>query len=96
MSEQRTQQKLQTFRGTIENVQSKDTRSGLAMVVFEVNGYAFKAFGSQAAAVQQLSGQYAEITAKHNTFMGKDEYAVVTIAGEVNGHPVTASDTRRR
>jgi hypothetical protein len=96
MMEQDRQQKLQTFRGTIANVQSKDTRSGLAMVVFEVNGYAFKAFGSQAAAVQQLSGQYAEITAKHNTFRGKDEYAVVTIAGEVGGRPVIASDTSKR
>ncbi len=64
MNEQSTQQKSQTFRGTIENAHSKDTRTGLAMVVFKVNGYAFKAFGDQAAAVQQLEGQHAEITAK--------------------------------
>ena len=39
MNEQNTQQKSQTFRGTIENVQSKNTRSGLAMVIFKMNGY---------------------------------------------------------
>jgi hypothetical protein len=65
MNGQKTQQKSQTFRGTIENVQSKDTRSGLAMVVFKVNGYGFKAFGDQAAAVQQLDGQHAEIKAQY-------------------------------
>jgi hypothetical protein len=95
MSEQKAQQNAQTFRGKIENVHSKNTRSGLAMVVFTVNGYAFKAFGVQAEAVQQLDGQNAEIMAKHNTFKGKDEYAVVTIAGEVWGKQVTASDTSR-
>ena len=95
MSEQKTHQKLQTFRGKIENVESKNTRSGLAMVVFKVNGYAFKAFGSQAEAVRQFDGQHAEITAKHNTYLGKDEYAFVTISGEIDGHPVAASDTSR-
>ena len=95
MPHQKTQQKLQTFRGKIENVQSKNTRSGLAMVVFTVDGYAFKAFGDQAKAAQQLNDHHADITAKHNTYMGKDEYAVVTIAGEVGGHPVTTSDTSR-
>jgi hypothetical protein len=95
MSEHRTQQKLQTFRGNIENVQSKSTRSGLQMVVFTVNGYAFKAFGNQAEAVQRLNGRQAEITGKHNTFQGKDEYAVVTIAGEADGQRVSTSDTSR-
>jgi hypothetical protein len=95
MSENKTQQRAQSFRGTIENVQSKNTRSGLAMVVFTVNGYAFKAFGAQAEAAQQLEGEHIEITAKHNTFRGKDEYAVVTIAGEIDGQRVKASDTRR-
>jgi len=93
MSEQEAQQNAQTFRGKIENVHSKNTRSGLAMVVFTVNGYAFKAFGVQAEAVRQLEGQNAEIMAKHNTFQGKDEYAVVTIAGEVGGQRVSASNT---
>jgi hypothetical protein len=95
MSEQKTQQKLQTFRGKIENVESKNTCSGLAMVVFKVNGYAFKAFGYQAQTVRQFDGQHAKITAKHNTYMGKDEYAVVTISGEIDGHPVAASDASR-
>jgi hypothetical protein len=95
MSEQKTQQKLQTFRGKIENVESKNTRSGLAMVVFKVNGYPSKAFGNQAEAVQQLEGHHAEITARHNTYKGKDEYAVVTIAGEIGGRQVAVTDTSR-
>ena len=79
MSKKRRKQKLLTFRGTIENVKPKNTRSGLSMVVFAVNSYPFKAFGSQAETVKHLDGHYAEITATHNTFKGKDEYAVASI-----------------
>jgi hypothetical protein len=89
------EQKTQTFRGTVENVKNVNTRSGRKMITFEMAGYPFKAFGEQADAIEQVEGQHVEITAKHNTFHGKDEYAVVTIAGEIEGQRVKASDTRR-
>jgi hypothetical protein len=73
------EQKTQTFRGTVENVKNVNTRSGRKMITFEMTGYPFKAFGEQAEAIEQVEGQHVEITAKHNTFRGKDEYAVVTI-----------------
>jgi hypothetical protein len=89
------EQKMQTFRGAIQNVKNVNTRSGRKMITFEMAGYPFKAFGEQAEAIEQVEGQHVEITAKHNTFHGKDEYAVVTIAGEIDGQRVKASDTRR-
>ena len=89
------EQKAQTFRGAIQNVKNVNTRSGRKMITFEMTGYPFKAFGEQAEAVGQLEGEHVEITARHNTFHGKDEYAVVTIAGEIDGQRVKASDTRR-
>jgi hypothetical protein len=88
-------QKTQTFRGTVENVKNVNTRSGRKMITFGLGGYPFKAFGEQAEAVEQLEGEHIEIIANHNTFHGKDEYAVVTIAGEIDGQRVKASDTRR-
>ncbi len=87
-------QETQTFRGEIKNVKNVSTRSGRKMITFEVDGYHFKAFGDQADAVERLQSAHAEIAAKHNTFHGKDEYAVVTVAGEVGGHRIQASDTR--
>jgi hypothetical protein len=87
------EQKTQTFRGAIQNVKNVNTRSGRKMITFEMTGCPFKAFGEQAEAVEQLEGEHVEITAKHNTFHGKDEYAVVTIAGGIDGQRVTGSDT---
>jgi len=89
------EQKTQTFRGTVENVKNVNTRSGRKMITFKMAAYPFKAFGEQADAIKQIEGQHVEITAKHNTFHGKDEYAVVTIANEIDGQRVKASDTRR-
>jgi hypothetical protein len=89
------EQKTQTFRGTVESVKNVNTRSGRKMITFEIASYPFKAFGEQAGAIEQIEGQHVEITAKHNTFHGKDEYAVVTIAGEVHGQRVAATDTSR-
>jgi hypothetical protein len=86
------EEKKQTFRGAIQNVKNVNTRSGRKMITFEMTGYPFKAFGEQAEAIEKVEGQHVEITAKHNTFHGKDEYAVVTIAGEVDGQRVKASD----
>jgi len=88
------EQKTQTFRGAIQNVKNVNTRSGRKMITFEMTGCLFKAFGEQAEAVEQLEGEHVEITAKHNTFHGKDEYAVVTIAGQIDGQRVKALDTR--
>ena len=88
------EQKTQTFRGAIQNVKNVETRSGRKMITFEMTGYFFKAFGEQADAIEQVEGQHVEITAKHNTFHGKDEYAVVSIAGEIDGQRIKASDTR--
>jgi hypothetical protein len=82
-------QSVQTFRGEIRNFTNVNTRTGTKMVRFEVNSYPFKAFGRQAEAIEHLAGLHAEITATHNTFRGKDEYAVVTVAGEIGGHIVT-------
>ncbi len=89
------EQKTQTFRGAIQNVKNVNTRSGRKMITFEISGYPFKAFGEQAAAVEQLESEHAEVTAKHNTFQGRDEYAVVTIAGDTSGQRVEATDIPR-
>jgi hypothetical protein len=89
------EQKTQTFRGAIQNVKNVNTRSGRKMITFKMTGYPFKAFGEQAEAIEQVEGQHLEITAKHNTFHGKDEYAVVTIVGEIDGQRVKSSDTPR-
>lgn len=91
MSEQQTQ----TFRGVIEKVRNVNTRTGRKMITFEVGEYSFKAFGEHAAAAEQLERKHVEIVAKHNTFKGKHEYAVVMIADEMGGQWVKATDTRR-
>lgn len=88
-------QKTQTFRGAIQTVKNVNTRSGRKMITFGVGAYPFKAFGEQAEAVERLEGEHVEITAKHNTFHGKDEYAVVTIASEIDGQRVNASGIPR-
>jgi len=89
------EQKTQTFRGTVENVKNVNTRSGRKMITFSVGGYPFKAFGEQAEAVEQLEAEHVEITAKHNTFHGRDEYAVVSIAGEMGDEQIKTTCTGR-
>jgi hypothetical protein len=84
----------ETISGIVADLKVIPTRSGRNMVTFVIGDQCCKAFGDVAAALQTLTEEQVQITAKRGSYRGKPEYAVVGVKGTVDGRPVTVSDTR--
>src|ERR1700730_16948688 len=82
------------FNGRIVGVKTVPTQTGRTMVVFTLSGKKCKAFGEAANLCAKLDGEEIHIEAKEGSFRGEKEFAVVSVNATVNGHDISAQDTR--
>jgi hypothetical protein len=82
----------EVITGIVSELKVINTRTGTNMVTFVLGGKRCKAFGDMAATLQTSNDEQVEITARRGTYLGKPEYAVVSVKATVEGRNVSVSD----
>jgi hypothetical protein len=78
--------------GVVADLKVIPTRTGKSMVMFTVDRRNVKAFGDNAAALQSLNGEQVTLEVKRGSYMGKEEYAVISVAGRSASTNATPND----
>lgn len=77
--QEKTEMNTEMISGAVADLRVIPTHSGKNMVTFTLGGKSCKAFGDNAANLQNLNGEQVTVAAKSGSYRGEAEYAVERI-----------------